>query len=196
MAPYRGNYGSAAVAGGAGTRTNAVIQGLERLDLDFLAYQPSNAIAPIISHFLGPANRGRPRALLMSREEEAVGVIGGAALAGRRGAIVMQDNGFGNALTALTTFAVAYHIPLLITANTRGGLGEYNSMIHSISEGVPAMLEAARIPSFTLDRTHLVADWEETVWEAGRHAAMTHRPVVVLMEFWGVGDGEGPYETH
>ncbi len=49
----------------------------------------------------------------------------------------MQDNGFGNALTALTTFAVSYHLPLLIVANTRGGLGEYNSMIHTISAPVP-----------------------------------------------------------
>lgn len=96
----------------------------------------------------------------------------------------MQDNGFGNALTALTTFAVAYHLPLLIVANTRGGLGEYNSMIHTISENVPSVLRAPGIPVFALDRRTGPEDWQGTVAEAGKHARMTHRPVVVLMEFF------------
>lgn len=114
-----------------------------------------------------------------------MGIAGGAALTGRTAVIVMQDNGFGNALTALATFPVAYHLPLLIVANTRGGLGEYNSMIHTFSEGVPELLAAINVPVFRLDRTNPVADWEDTVHEAGRHAVMTHRPVVVLMDFWG-----------
>ncbi len=125
----------------------------------------------------------------MSREEEAVGIIGAVALAGRFGAIIMQDNGFGNALTALTTFALSYHLPLLIVANTRGGLGEYNSMIHSISEPAPQMLHAAGIPTFALGRLNPAGDWGATVYEAGRHARMTHRPVVVLMEFWDPSSG-------
>ena len=116
----------------------AVARAIKRLNYDFVAYQPSNIIAPIIkqlAHLSGVATG--PRMLVISREEEAVGIIGGAVLGGRSGAILMQDNGFGNALTALTTFAQAYHLPLLIVANTRGGLGEYNSMIHAISERVP-----------------------------------------------------------
>lgn len=152
---------------------------------DLVAYVPSNTIAPIIEYLHDRV----ARVLVIAREEEAVGIAGAAALTGRLGAIVMQDNGFGNALTALATFPVAYHLPLLIVANTRGGLGEYNSMIHSFSEGVPAMLHAINVPVFTLDRTHPVSDWEHTVHEAGTHAVMTHRPVVVLMDFWGNGSG-------
>ncbi len=166
----------------------AVVRGLERLELDFLAYQPSNIIAPIIEHFLNLSDGHGPTMLLASREEEAVGIIGGVLLAGKSGAIVMQDNGFGNSLTALTTFAVAYHLPLLIVANTRGGLGEYNSMIHTFSSHVPALLANLDLAIFTLDRTHSLSDWEATIEEAGRHAVGTYRPVVVLMEFWGKGE--------
>ena len=166
-------------------QTDAVIAGIERLKLDFFAYLPSSSIAPIIEHFRVRSGRaGFPVAFPISREEEGVGIIGGIALAGRRGAMLMQDNGFGNSLTALTTFAVAYHVPLLILANTRGGLGEYNSMIHLFSEGVPAMLDAARIPAFLVDRRNPPDDWSGTVVEAYRHAEMTHRPVVLLMDFW------------
>lgn len=169
-------------------RAEGAARGLARLELDFIAYIPSNTIAPIIDYFRGRQGEdGAPRAFPVAREEEAVGIIGAVSLAGRRGAIVMQDNGFGNAMTALTTFAVSYHRPLLIVANTRGGLGEYNSMIHSISEAVPVMLHAAGIPVHQLDRRNLPRDWEATIYEAGRHAAMTHRPVVVMLEFFAGG---------
>jgi sulfopyruvate decarboxylase subunit alpha len=172
-------------------RSARVASALEQLELDYLAYMPSNSVAPIINHFREATRPERPVAFPVAREEEAVGIIGAVSLAGKHGAIIMQDNGFGNSLTALTTFAVAYHRPLLIVANTRGGLGEYNSMIHTISEGVPQMLEAARIPVFYLDRRNSSQDWGATVLEAGRHSRMTHRPVVVLMEFWDHYDGKG-----
>ena len=170
-------------------RALAVARALERSQLDLLAYVPSNTIAPIIERFRGPQAESLPRAFPVAREEEAVGIIGGANLAGRRGAIVMQDNGFGNCLTALATFGVAYHVPLPIVANTRGGLGEYNSMIHTFSAGVPEMLRAIDIPVHGLDRRQAPDDWEATVHEAVRHAWMTHRPVVVLMEFWDGAHG-------
>jgi sulfopyruvate decarboxylase subunit alpha len=164
------------------TTATAVVTALQRLALDFIAYVPSNTIAPIIQGYEAQATPGA--IFPVSREEEAVGIIGSLSLGGRSGAIIMQDNGFGNALTALTTFAVAYHLPLLIVANTRGGLGEYNSMIHAISEPVPDVLRSSGIRSFRLDRMHPSGDWESVTYEAGRHAAMTHRPVVVLMDFW------------
>lgn len=164
----------------------AAARAIERLNPDLVAYMPSNVVAPIVTYL-----QDRPISLLViAREEEAVGIVAGAALAGKIGVIVMQDNGFGNALTALATFPVAYHLPMLIVANTRGGLGEYNSMIHTISQAAPSMLSAVDIPVFYLDRTHPIADWEDTVFEAGRHAAMTHRPVVVLMDFWGSERGQ------
>ena len=161
-------------------RRAGVVTALREMECDLIAYVPSNTIADIITGL----EKDGPRTFPVSREEEAVGIIGALPLAGKFGAIVMQDNGFGNALTALTTWAVAYHLPLLIVANTRGGLGEYNSMIHAISENVPGLLAGSGIPVFALDRRTGPEDWRGTVAEAGKHARMTHRPVVVLMEFF------------
>jgi sulfopyruvate decarboxylase subunit alpha len=170
-------------------RHKNVVEAVLGMDPDAVAYVPSNSIAGIINGLInsaGPDTRVFP----VSREEEAVGVIGALPLAGKFGVIVMQDNGFGNALTALTTFATSYHLPVLILANTRGGLGEYNSMIHSISAPVPDILRAANIPVFALDRRNSPEDWRATVTEAGKHARMTYRPVVVLMEFFDFNDKE------
>ena len=72
-------------------------------------------------------------------------------LVGHRSVVLMQDNGFGNALTAIATWAGAYHLPLPIFANSRGGLGEYNSMIHTISGPADALLGPLGVPVFGLD---------------------------------------------
>jgi len=153
---------------------------------------PSVSVAPVITALVrGDGGEGgrSGRVFPLSREEEAMGVLGALPLAGKFGAIVMQDNGFGNALTALTTFNLAYHLPLLIVANTRGGLGEYNSMIHTLCQHVPALLDKVSLPVFTLDRRSGPGDWQAVVTEAGTHAKMTFRPVVVLAQFWAT-DGK------
>lgn len=170
-------------------RHDDVVDAVLGMAPDAVAYVPSNSIAGIINGLTERAASGT-RVFPVSREEEAVGIIGALPLTGKFGAIVMQDNGFGNALTALTTFASSYHLPVLILANTRGGLGEYNSMIHSISAPVPDLLKTANIPVFQLDRRNPPRDWRATVTEAGKHARMTYRPVVVLMEFFDFDDEE------
>lgn len=164
----------------------AVAGAIQAAGADLVGYVPSVSIAPVIAELERAYGE---RAFPLSREEEAMGVLGALPLAGRFGAVVMQDNGFGNALTALTTFNLAYHLPLLIVANTRGGLGEYNSMIHTLCQHVPALLERVGLPVFTLDRRSGAEDWRAVVTEAGQHARMTFRPVVVLASFWGI-DGK------
>ncbi|MFG1924659.1 thiamine pyrophosphate-binding protein [Cryptosporangium sp. NPDC048952] len=165
----------------------AVANGIWAADVSRVGYVPSVTVAPVVAALVaadGGTDGVSPRVTPLSREEEAIGVLSAVALTGGLGAVVMQDNGFGNALTALTTFPLAYHLPLLIFANTRGGLGEYNSMIHSISQPVPAILRAAGLPVVELDRRSSAADWRDTVQEAGVHAVMTYRPTVVLGSFW------------
>lgn len=159
-------------------RTDAVVAGLRDWGLEIYVHVPSSHVAPVIA---GLDEAGVP-AVLANREEEAVGIAGGLALAGRRVALVMQDNGFGNALTALTTFAKAYHVGLPIVANTRGGLGEYNAMIHSFSEAVPDLLRAAGIRAEPLGPAQSPAVWRRTATACAELAVMTHRPVVLLMD--------------
>jgi sulfopyruvate decarboxylase subunit alpha len=169
------------------TYAESAAAGIWQAGVEHVGYIPSVTVAPVINALVaedGGSNGVSPRVTPLSREEEAVGVIGALPLAGKLGAVVMQDNGFGNALTALTTFSLSYHLPLLIFANTRGSLGEYNSMIHSISQPVPEILRAIGLPLVELDRRSTPQDWENVVAEAGVHATMTYRPVVVLASFW------------
>lgn len=171
---------------------HAVAEAIWDSEVTRVGYIPSVTVAPVIDELVsldGGADGVSPRVTPLSREEEAVGVIGAVSLNGGLGAIVMQDNGFGNALTALTTWTLSYHLPLLVFANTRGSLGEYNSMIHSISTPVPRLLEATGIHYLELDRRSDTEDWAAVVREAANHAQMTFRPVVVLGSFWNT-DGK------
>ncbi|MGW4245210.1 thiamine pyrophosphate-binding protein [Nocardia sp. NPDC004722] len=170
----------------------SIARGIWAAQVDLVGYVPSVSVAPVISALVDTSGgrAGRSRTVFpLSREEEAAGVLGALPLAGKFGAIVMQDNGFGNALTALTTFNIAYHLPLLIVANTRGGLGEYNSMIHTFSQYAPALLREIGLPVFEIDRRSTASDWEAVVTEAGAHARMTFRPAIVLAHFWNT-DGK------
>jgi sulfopyruvate decarboxylase subunit alpha len=166
-------------------RLEAVATALAAEGIEVLPYVPSSSIAPLIDYFrLHPDPGMRRRAFSVGREEEAVGIAGGAALAGKRSGILLQDNGFGNSITALATFAIAYHLPMTLVANRRGALGEYNSMIHRVSEPMPAILRAIGLPVFEVDHRDSASVWAGVTAEACRHAAMTHRPVVVLMSVW------------
>jgi len=164
----------------------AAVDGLCDWGLERFVHVPSSHVATLIRDL---QERGIP-GILANREDEAVGLAGGLRLAGGRACVVMQDNGFGNALTALTTFAKAYHVGLPIVANTRGGVGEYNAMIHSFSGAVPALLEDAGVHAERLGPAHPPEVWRSTVAGACELAAMTGRPVVVLLDLLHPAFGE------
>src|SRR5262249_45185077 len=66
------------------------------------------------------------RVVTVTREEEGVGLLAGAWLAGRRGALLMQNSGLGNSVNALASPCVASQIPMVLLISHRGDLGEFN----------------------------------------------------------------------
>lgn len=163
-------------------RSWAVIDGIERIDPDFVLHLASSTLKTVLDHFLGAAGR---TVFAMPREEEGVAIAAGLELAGRRPLLIFQDNGFGNLLTVLQTIPQAYHIPLFGVVARRGGLGEYNSMIHTISERTEAILDAAGVRWFALDGRTPVPDWAAEIHRAWTFSRTTHRPVFVLVNLMG-----------
>lgn len=163
-------------------RSDAVIAGLERIRPAVVPMMPSSTLKPILTWVMAqPHIRSFP----VTREEEGVGIMGGLALTNTSAVLIMQDNGVGNFLTALTTFPQAYHLPCFMLIARRGGINEYNSMIHTFSERVPEILAAANIRTFHLDATVPPDHWTETVVKGYEFAQITHRPVAVLVNLMG-----------
>jgi sulfopyruvate decarboxylase TPP-binding subunit len=161
-------------------RSRAIVAGIEQIAPTHVLWLPSSTLKSVIEHVERRGRAGACVAFPLTREEEGIGIAGGLVLGGARPLLVIQDNGLGNALTALTTFAQPYHLPLLLIVSQRGGLNEYNSMIHTFCERVDAVVEAAGLRWFKLDERVPVERWATTVAAAWEHAQMTHRPVVLL----------------
>jgi len=86
-----------------------------------------------------------------TREEEAVSVLAGAYLGGKRGAIVLQGSGLGNSLNALSSLVIAYQIPMLLIISERGRLGEFNPAQVPFGRAIPRILDALGVQLFPLD---------------------------------------------
>jgi sulfopyruvate decarboxylase subunit alpha len=163
-------------------RSEAVIQGIEAIDPEFVLHLPSSTLKQVLGHFLdGPGARPDRRIFAIPREEEGISILSGLALAGRRAVMIFQDNGIGNMLTALLTFPQPYHLPIFGLITRRGGLGEYNSMIHTISERSERLLDAANVRWFQLDGRTPVDDWAPAITRGYAFAQTTHRPVFVFV---------------
>lgn len=166
-------------------RSAAVIAGIEAVNPRWVLHLPSSTLKAIVGHFLAKDGQGGFRCVPIPREEEGIGILSGLVLAGQRAVMVIQDNGIGNLLTALNTFPAPYHLPLLVVVARRGGLGEYNSMIHHISERTEAILDAAGVRWFQLDSRTPVEQWSDTIARADQFARTTHRPVFLLVNLMG-----------
>lgn len=170
----------------ADSRSLAVIDGLEQIDPEFVLHLPSSTLKHVLDHFLsGAGARPSRRVFPIPREEEGISILAGLSLASRRAVMIFQDNGVGNLLTSLLTFPQPYHVPMFGIVTRRGGIGEYNSMIHTMSERTEAILDASGVRFFQLDGRTPVEAWAPTIVKAHQLALITHRPVFVLVNLMG-----------
>ena len=96
------------VSGGTRPWHEIVPAALKRNEVKLVPYVPDRVLTPLIDHLHSdPYFTTFPSA----REEEAVGIITGAWMAGLRGAILMQTSGFATLPNVLASLAVPYQIP-------------------------------------------------------------------------------------
>jgi sulfopyruvate decarboxylase subunit alpha len=81
----------------------------------------------------------------LCREEEGVGIAAGAALAGKKPLLLMQNSGLGNTINALMSLTRLYQLPLFLLMSHRGGLGEKISAQIPMGEAAPQLLETLDI---------------------------------------------------
>jgi len=113
-----------------------------------------------------------------TREEEAVGVLCGGFLGGKRGVLVMQGSGLGNSINALCGLAIGYQIPFLMIISERGRLGEFNSVQVPLGRAAPRIYEALGIQAFWIDEAEDIAP---TVDGATQLAFGSSLPVALVL---------------
>lgn len=113
-----------------------------------------------------------------TREEEGVGIITGAYLGGRRGVLMMQNSGLGNAANALAGLAVPCQIPFLMLISPRGDLGEFNPAQVGMGRALRPTLDGLEIQHYTIEREDEI---EPVIVGASKLAYSTDRPVALIL---------------
>src|SRR5246500_3154741 len=100
-----------------------VQQTLKRNEIRLVPYVPDRVLTTLIKNLhADPYFTTFPTA----REEEAVGIVSGAWMAGMKGAVLMQTSGFATLANVLASLVVPSQIPLIMFVSERGTLGEFN----------------------------------------------------------------------
>lgn len=115
---------------------------LRRNDIRTFATVPDSIVSRVLEHLW--ADR-QCRVVTVTREEEGVGLLSGAWLAGRRGALLMQNSGLGNCVNVLASLNVASQIPLVLVMSHRGDLGEFNPAQVPMGQATGRVLDALGI---------------------------------------------------
>ncbi len=81
----------------------------------------------------------------VSREEEGIGLMAGAWLAGRTPAMFMQNSGFGNSVNAILSLLHYYRIPILLVMSHRGSPGEPIEAQRPMGDAIRGLMAAAGV---------------------------------------------------
>lgn len=150
--------------------------GLEAAGIGLVVYLPDTKLMPLIEE---AQTRDTFDTVLVTREEEGIGVAAGAWLGGQRAAMLCQSSGLMNTFNAFASLAIPARIPLLGMTMRRGDLGEFNIAQIPGGYGLPRMLEELGVRNHCLDRPEDVRDRTQMAVET---AFATCTPYVVLLE--------------
>jgi len=144
-------------------------------DVKLFTYVPDRVLTPLIA--LAHEDAGL-LTFVTTREEEALGIVTGAYMAGMLGVVVMQTSGFATIPNALASLAVPYQIPLIMIVSERGTLGEFNLGQAMVCRTMRPVLDALGIETHTitrLDELEFIAD------RSIKQAVMTQAPVALIL---------------
>jgi len=115
--------------------------------------------------------------VVLTTEEEGVGLVAGASLGGERGALLMQSSGVGNCVNMFSIIR-GFGFPCLVLVTMRGEYGEFNPWqvpMGSITE------EVLRLCGFTIYRIDAPEEVDEMVGAACDMAFDGNLAVAVLL---------------
>jgi sulfopyruvate decarboxylase TPP-binding subunit len=79
-------------------------------DVRLVSYVPDNVLTPLIK---GVTADNYSLAVCATREDEAIGTVTGAYMAGLRGVVMMQTSGFALLANSLASLVMPYQIPAI-----------------------------------------------------------------------------------
>jgi sulfopyruvate decarboxylase subunit alpha len=101
--------------------------------------------------------------LTVVREDNAVGIAAGSALAGASPVVLMQNSGLGQSVNAIASLVVPYLIPMLFVIGMRGTSPDATAENEVMGRMTPLIFAAAGIPAVLLDGDEIA---DQVAWGA------------------------------
>lgn len=132
---------------------------------------PCGILAPLYQ-----ALEERTELLTIAREDNAVGVAAGAALAGGHPVVLMQNSGLGQSVNALASLVVPYRIPMLLVISVRGVSPDPTQENAAMGKLTEPLLASLGIEALTLTAAGQTAPLRRIVREERQPAALLVPP--------------------
>lgn len=103
----------------------------------------------------------KKKILISTKEEEAVGIASGMSLSGTKSLVFMQNAGFANSLSTITSLVQLYQIPMILLIGWRGFLRDDAPEHEKIGKIQPELIKALGLESKVVDEKNLkkTCDW-------------------------------------
>ena len=165
-----------APAGSAGeTWDETLVRVLKSNQVRLIAYVPDKVLAPVIKRLIADDYF---TVISPAREEEAVGIVTGAYMAGLRGIVLMQTSGFATLANVLASLAMPCQIPLLMMISERGTIGDHQYGQAIVCRTMRPILQTLGIEHFAIER---LQDVEFVVDRMIRQAFLTRAAAAVIL---------------
>ncbi len=106
----------------------------------------------------------KKKIIITTREEEAIGIATGMTLSGEKSLVFMQNAGFANSLSTISSLVQLYHIPMILLIGWRGFLKNDAPEHKKIGKIQPELIKTLGIKSKILDEQNFEknCDWAIT----------------------------------
>jgi len=103
----------------------------------------------------------KKKILITTREEEAIGIATGMSLSGKKIIVFMQNAGFANSLSTITSLLQLYEIPIILIIGWRGFLKNDAPEHEKIGKIQPELIKTIGLESKIIDDKNFqnVCDW-------------------------------------
>ena len=113
-----------------------------------------------MKHFIDEGLK-KEKILITTREEEAIGIAAGMSMSNEKSLVFMQNAGFANSLSTITSLIKLYDIPMILLIGWRGFLKDDAPEHEKIGEIQPELIKIIGLESKIINDKNFknVCDW-------------------------------------
>jgi len=116
----------------------------------------------------------REKILITTREEEAIGIASGMSMSNEKSLVFMQNAGFANSLSTITSLVQLYQIPMIFLIGWRGFLKDDAPEHEKIGKIQPDLIKIIGLESRIIDDKNFEknCDWAIMKLKKGKMIAL------------------------